>query len=295
MTRFLPIALLVACGAAEKPPVEPDPTEAVVHAAPVETKTEPTEFPGVVTTKTAQVLIADFAGPVERLFVHAGSRVKAGDPIAKLDDREMRQSVAAAREQERGARNDAGSAGAQAANARQKLRVETKLAQRGISPLQQVRAAQAELNALSATAGAHSARAQGLRAERERLEMQLAHSTITAPFDGVVMMIKVKEGEATQKGTPIARMFDPRDLMMRFVVPKDQRTRVQLGQRVELHIDGVPRPIWATVQRITDEEPPINFAVVEADIDDGKLAPDEIRVTAQGRVRIADAPAGGKR
>lgn len=295
MTRFLPIALLAACGAPEKQPVEPDPTEAVVQAAPVELKTEPTEFPGVVTTKTAQVLISDFAGPVERLFVHAGSRVKSGDPIAKLDDREMRQQVAAAREQERGARNDAGSAGAQAANARQKLRVETKLAQRGISPMQQVRTVQAELNALGAQAAAHSARAQGLKAERERLEMQLAHATITAPFDGVVMMIKVKEGEQTQKGSQIARMFDPRDLMMRFVVPKEQRARVQLGQRVELRIDGVARPIWATVERITDEEPPINFAVVEADIDDGKLAPDEIRVTAQGRVRIADASAGGKR
>jgi len=291
--RFLPIALLAACGAPEKQPVEPDPTEALVPAT-VETKVEQSDFPGVVTSKTTKVLIAEFAGPVERLLVHGGQRVKSGEPLVKLDDREMRQQVAAAREQERAARSDAGSAGAQAAAARQKLRMERRLADRGISPLQSVRNVQAELNSLDATAGGHAARAKGLQADRERLEGQLANALIKAPFDGVVMMIKVKEGEATQKGTPIARMFDPSDLMIRFVVPKEQRTRVQLGQRVELHIDGVTRPIWATVERITDEEPPINFAVVEADIDDSKLAPDEIRVTAQGRVRIASAPAGGK-
>ena len=90
-------------------------------------------------------------------------------------------------------------------------------------------------------------------------------------------------------------MFDPRDLMIRFAVPKDQRDTVQPGRRVELRIEGVDRAIWATVERIADEEPPLNFAVVEADIDDTRLAPDEVRVTAQGRVRIADARPGGKR
>jgi hypothetical protein len=42
------------------------------------------------------------------------------------------------------------------------------------------------------------------------------------------------------------------------------------------------------------QEPPINITVVEADIDDAKLAPGELQVAAVARVRIADAR-GAKR
>jgi hypothetical protein len=64
---------------------------------------------------------------------------------------------------------------------------------------------------------------------------------------------------------------------------------VKAGGRVELSVEGVSHPIWASVQRISDEvEPPINFTIVEADIDDSKLQPDEVRVTANAVIRIAD-------
>ena len=75
--------------------------------------------------------------------------------------------------------------------------------------------------------------------------------------------------------------------------------KVKVGQRVELDVDGNPRPIWATVTNMSGaQEPPINFSVVEADIDDSKLAPGELAVAAVGRIRIADRIAdarGGKR
>ncbi|HEU4729799.1 MAG TPA: hypothetical protein VFT22_18010, partial [Kofleriaceae bacterium] len=77
--------------------------------------------------------------------------------------------------------------------------------------------------------------------------------------------------------------------------PKEHRSKVRLGQRVELAIEGDPRPIWALVTNISAaQEPPINFTVVEADIDDTRLAPGELRVAAVARVRIADAR-GAKR
>jgi hypothetical protein len=90
---------------------------------------------------------------------------------------------------------------------------------------------------------------------------------------------------------------------MKFAVPKEHRALVAPGKRVELRIEGVERTLWATVERVADQEPPLNFAIVEADIDDTKLNPDEVRLTAKGRVRIAEATAataaaagaGGKR
>jgi len=110
-------------------------------------------------------------------------------------------------------------------------------------------------------------------------------------------MVKVKPGEVVQKGSPIVRVFDDHDLIIRFAVPKEYRSLLEHGKRVELRIPGVSEPIWATIYNIADEEPPITITVVEAEIDDSKLRPDEIQVASEGRVRIADAPlpAGAKR
>jgi hypothetical protein len=76
-------------------------------------------------------------------------------------------------------------------------------------------------------------------------------------------------------------------------VPREHRGELALGQRVELAVDGNPRPVWATVTNISGaQEPPINFTVVEADIDDTKLAPGELAVASVGRVRVADTRGG---
>jgi RND family efflux transporter MFP subunit len=293
MTRFLPIALLVACSGAEPPPAEPSPTEAVVPAA-APAAPEIPDFPGVVTSRNTKVVSAEFPGRVDRIQIFNGQRVRAGDPIARLDDSELKSQIEAARQNELAARAEAGAAGAQAYAARRAFQRDARLGRRGYVSRGQIDNARAQSASLGAQSGAHAFRAESYKAERSRLEGLVATAQATAPIDGVVMMVKLNEGELAQKGTPLARVFDPKDLIMKFAVPREHRHLLAAGKRVELRIEGVERTLWATVERIADQEPPINFAIVEADIDDTKLNPDEIRLTAKGRVRIADA-AGGKR
>jgi RND family efflux transporter MFP subunit len=270
-----------------------------VLPAATEAAPEIPDFPGVVTSRNSKVVPAEFQGRVERLSTFAGQKVRAGDPIAKLDDTELKSKIQSAKHNESAARADAGAAGAQAFAARLQYQRDSRLGRKGYVAQSTVDNARAQLGSLGAQSGAHLERADSFKAERARLEELVTKAQVVAPFDGVVMMVKVKEGEMAQQGTPIARVFDPRDLLVKFAVPKEHRHLVAPGKRVELRIDGVARPVWATIERIADEEPPINFAVVEADIDDSKLGPDEIRVTSQGRVRLADASgapgAGAKR
>lgn len=253
----------------------------------------------MVTARSTKVVAAEFQGRVDRIHIYAGQRVRAGDPIAKLDDTELRAQIESTRAQELAARADAGAAGAQAYAATLAYRRDARLGRKGYVARSAVDNSRAQSQALGAQTAASASRADGLRAERVRLEGLAAKAELAAPIDGVVMMVKVKEGEVAQRGTPVARVFDPRDLVVKFAVPREHRHRVTLGHRVELRLEGVKRPLWATILRIADEEPPITFSVVEADIDDSKLAPDEVRVTAQGRVRfvetVARAPHGGKR
>ena len=136
---------------------------------------------------------------------------------------------------------------------------------------------------------AASARAESAKQSRMQKEKDLENTDIAAPISGVVTNIKTHEGEIVQKGVPLARVFDPSDLIVRFAVPKEHTGKVKIGQRVELVVEGNPRPLWAIVTNLSGaQEPPINFSIAEADIDDSKLAPGELAVASVGRIRIAD-------
>jgi HlyD family secretion protein len=273
---------------------EPSPTEATSARA-VVTAPPPVEFVGVVTSRRSSTISAEVGAPLVKLNVHAGQLVKAGDLIAQLDETALRTRLAQATTNEQAARMEAGAAGAQISALRQKMVAEGRLARLGVSSSMAVHSAQAEYAQASAQAAAASAKALTARAEREQAERDLAKAQIFSPLDGVITNIKAHVGEVTQVGSPLARVFDPSDLILRFAVPREHRAEIELGERVELAVDGAERPVWATVTNVSGaQEPPIHFTVVEADIDDTKLAPGEIAVASVGRVRIADAR-GAKR
>jgi len=287
--RFLPAVLLAtACGAADPIPTEPSPTEVTQPRVTKATPARP-EFPGVVTSRKSTVISARVAARIDKFVVTPGQAVKAGELVATLDDTELKTKLSQARSAEKGAQMEAGAYGSQAAALGKKARVESLLQQRGFSSPMAVLSARAEAASVGSQGGAAMARAIGARAAREQAEKDLAASQIVAPIDGIVTNIKAHVGDATQIGSPLARVFDPSDLIIRFAVPREHRAAIALGQRVELTVDSARQPIIATVTNISGaQEPPINFTVVEADIDDSKIPRGEITVASVGRVRIAD-------
>jgi RND family efflux transporter MFP subunit len=270
-------------------PLEPDPTE-VTRARTVKAAAPRPEFTGVVTSRKSSVISTQVQARIEKLAVRSGQIVKAGELVAKLDDTELANRLTQARANEKAALMEAGSFGAQASALRQGLVNESRLHKRGVSSPYAVTKARAELSSVGSQAAAAMAKAATAKAAREQAEKDLARVSIQAPLDGIITNIKAHEGQVAQLGTPLARVFDPSDLIIRFAVPKEHRSAIQLGQRVELAVDGAQRLVAATVTSISGaQEPPINFTVVEADIEDSKLAPGELTVASVGRVRIADA------
>lgn len=288
------LLLVAACGAPDQLPTEHSPTEATRAAAPTAPPPAP-EFVGVVTSRNSKVIAADFQGRITQLSIHAGQRVKAGDVVGKLDESDLKDQLAKAQADEKAASDEAGALGSQYGGLARKAAAERRLVKLGVSAPMAAATATAELGQVGGQVAAAKSRANAAHVEVERLQKLLGTAEIKAPLDGIVTMIKAHEGEVLQKGSPLARVFDPSDLIIRFAVPKESRESIDRGQKVELALEGEKRTIWATVTNISEaQEPPINFAVVEADIDDSKLAPGEIDVATVGRVRIADAR-GAKR
>lgn len=288
---LLVLLLVTACGNHEPMAAEPSPT-GVTQARVAKAPPPRPEFTGVVTSRKSSVISAQVQARIEKLNIHAGQYIKSGELVAKLDDTELKNRLAQAQANEKAAQMEAGSLGAQASALHQKMINESRLHKLGVSSPFAVTSARAEYAQAGGQTGAAMAKALTAKAAREQSEKDLARTAIYAPLDGIVTNIRAREGEVAQVGTPLARVFDPSDLIIRFAVPKEHRASIQLDQRVELEVDGAPRLVWATVTNISGaQEPPINFTVVEADIDDTKLAPGELTVASVGRVRIATANA----
>lgn len=270
-------------------PTEPDPTS-VMQARPATPPPPPLELVGVVTSRKSAVITAQVQARIEKLAIRSGQAVRAGQLVAKLDTTELTTRLLQAEATEKSAQMKASAFGAQASALRQRMVAETRLHKLGVSSPIAVTNARAEYANIGSQGGAALADAVTARAAREQAETDLARAEIVAPLTGIVTHIKAREGEIAQVGTPLARVFDPSQLIIRFAVPAEHRGQVALGQRVELTVERGDQAIGATVTNISAaQEPPINFTIVEADIDNQNLAPGQLTVASVGRVRIADA------
>jgi multidrug efflux pump subunit AcrA (membrane-fusion protein) len=296
LKRFLllpTVLLLAACEAADPQPVGPDPTVAVNRpTAQPEMKSvaQEIEFVGVVTARHSEIVPVPYRGRVEKLAIRPGMKIKAGDPIVKLEETDLKNQIEAAKMAEKSALASAGASGALAAQARKEIKAQEKMLKFGAGTRMTISQTQAQLQSQSAQAGAAAAQGEQQRFSRKQLERRLENALTVAKKDGVVMAVKVKEGEIAEEGAQVARICDDSDLMIKFAVPKEQKNRVRKGGKVEVHIEGTERTMFATIESISVEEAPINLTVVVADLDDRKLMPDEVTVSSIAKVKLVESP-----
>ena len=194
----------------------------------------------VIEGSVQRAVVAPFAGYVAESFVRAGDAVKAGQMLARLDDRELKLE-----------------------RARWASEVEQMQSRYRQASAQQERAAMAV-----AAAQAEQAQAQlALVVER------LARATLTAPFDAVVVLGDLSHllGSPVELGKVLFEVA-PLDAY-RVVLNVDERDigQVRAGQRGELALSGMPSDLQAfTVRQVTPISTPQdgrNYFRVEAELD----------------------------
>lgn len=261
-------------------------TEALVEAAAPAPAKAP-EFTAVISSRVSKVITADFQGRVDRLAIRNGQTVRAGDVVAELDASEIKSNLEKARGAYAAAKGQAGRAGAAFANARRQAKLQQRLARTGAVAPEAYRNAMAEAGQYGADGAAAAGEMQRASAQIKELQALIEKAQVRAPLDGVISIVKVKEGEVPAKGTPIARVFDPNQLVIRFAVPRTLKALVTPGTPIELVTTTTKQTIPATV-RLEDavDDPSIDFTVFEAVIDPNHRI-DGIRVGDNGSVRIA--------
>jgi RND family efflux transporter MFP subunit len=285
---FVTLALLTAaCGARETAPSAVDPTRADI-APPVAEAPKPPEFVAVISSRKSQLIVAPFEGSIMKLQARNGKEVREGDVVAELDDTKLRHDLEQAKGQLEQAKGIAAEAGAQYANAQRRAKSERRLINSGAAAPEAFRNIQAEASTYGAKGASAAGQIKSAKAQIADLEGLLSKAKVPAPFSGTLSVVKVKEGQAARRGEPIARVFDPKELVIAFAVPAAHKKTVKPKSNVEFVTDEgkvIPATVTASMD---DHDPTIEFTTFEAVIDPSYRI-DEIRVGDNGHVRIAGA------
>ena len=183
------------------------------------------EIDGVIEPVKQSVIAAQASGRVVTLQVKMGDRVKAGQLLATIDDRET--SVGVQRSQAQLNQSEAELRNAQLNFERTRdLRAQGFVSQAALDVAQtQYKAAQA--GHAQATAGARaSALSQG-------------YTRVTAPYDGWVLQTHVDAGDLAVPGKPIVTVYAPLPLRAVVQVPASLAESTRAAKEVQVQLTDV--------------------------------------------------------
>lgn len=190
------------------------------------------ELDGALQAVQQSTVAAQVAGNVLQLAVKAGDRVKAGQVLARIDERETQAGLA---------RSDAGVAQAEAELRNAKVQAERTRELRAQGFVSQAALDVAETQLKAAEAGLQQA-----QAGRTQAALARGFTNVTAPFNGVVLATHVEAGDLASPGRPIATVYAPGALRAVVQVPASRAAVARSARHIEVQLPGTARWIAPT-------------------------------------------------
>jgi RND family efflux transporter MFP subunit len=248
--------LLAACG---RPPASekvseksPDPARVTIWAAVSKSHPATEEVLGTVRSRQQAVVESKVSGRVVEYTASPGSRVKAGDLLARLDVQEISAKV----DQAQALMDQAGRE-----YERQRLLMASK------STTQQ------EYDSADS-------RVKVATAALAEAKTMLGYARVTAPFDGVVTRKLADVGDLAMPGKPLLEMESPAALRFEADLPEAIWEHVKLGDRLTVRHS---RTVEGVVSEISPVADPVSRTFrIKLDIPEG----DGVRTGQFGRVSV---------
>ena len=182
------------------------------------------EFDGVVEPVRQSTISAQASGRIATLAVKAGDRVRAGQLLATIDDRETQTGVQRSQAQVTQAEAELRNAQANAERTRE-------LQARGFVSKAALDTAEAQFK--SAQAGRDQA---GAGARQSALSQ--GFTRVTAPYDGWVLQTLSDAGDLAVPGKPILTLYAPLPLRAVVQVPASRGEAARAASRIEVLLPG---------------------------------------------------------
>lgn len=191
-------------------------------------------------------------GVISAIFVSEGADVRAGDLLARQDDRAAR----AALDEARAALAETEARGAVlqvrvAAGRRERNRLD-RLRRDGAEAVKLVDEAQSRLEEAEADLAVHKAAVRLAQARLATAEMEIAQREIRAPVDGRIVRLQARPGSgaSTLSVSTLFTLVPNERFIFRVDVEERLMRQVHPGQPVTVTLDSGPEPLSGEVLRI---------------------------------------------
>ncbi|WP_434130986.1 efflux RND transporter periplasmic adaptor subunit [Methylocaldum sp. GT1BB] len=193
-------------------------------------------WPGTIAARTVAQIAPKIPGRILEITVRAGDRVKQGQVLARLDERETRSRLGQARAALAAAEAQAGRARADA---------------RRIQNLYDKEAATRQaLDAALAAARTAEAQVREARDAIREAESSLAETVLRAPFDGVIVERRLEPGDMALPGSPTLVLQESQRLRIESAIPAECAGLVEIGNELKVRIANPERELDAVVDEI---------------------------------------------
>lgn len=168
---------------------------------------------GSVEAATAAILSSPAEGPVVYAKAREGDKVAQAEELFRIGRKASADAVVA-------------SARAQLAQVEEDFRRVEKLVSTGSVSQDQLDLARSKL--------------EQARAGLAQAEQQSGDYTVLAPWNGVVSKVNALRGSYVAPRAPLAEIYDPASLVLRFAVPEEHALQIAEGTELEAHFDAHP-------------------------------------------------------
>jgi len=186
-------------------------------------------WPGTVSARTVAQVASKITARIVQISVRAGDTVRAGQVLAKLDERELQSKLMQARSALKAAQAQAARSGAEA------HRVQNLFDQQA--------ATQQSLETAQAAARTATARVAEARAAIGEAESLFAETSLRAPFDGVVVRRTLEPGDVALAGSPVLTLQSTQRLRIEAAIPERCARIIQKGETLSTRIGPNVYPV----------------------------------------------------
>jgi len=185
-------------------------------------------------------LTAQRDGLMQKIYVDAPARVKAGAMLAELDGRQIQSNLAAARAKTRSIEADLKNWQAEAQVLKADYVRQQHLMELGLTSQEQLehakyKAESDQWDILRVTETLNTS-----KEEEHSLELELEKTKVIAPFNGLIARRYVREGQNVTKGERLFWVTAEAPLLMRFTLPEKYFGKMRNGQPVEVTCADAP-------------------------------------------------------
>lgn len=235
---FVLLAISTSCTRSAAPveaaPAPPATPPAVANSSAPAAGTYTASGPIVVENQVEVAAQRD--GVVVEILAEAGTHVRKGQLLAKLDDRQIVADLEAARAKSASIEADLNNWKAEAKVLEADLQRARKMWEAQLIPQEQYEHAQYKAEADQWDVKRVEHLLVNARDTEQSLELELEKTRITAPFDGIVARRYVRVGQTVTRGDRLVWVTSTGPLRVRFTLPSRFLSQMKVGQRLSLSV-----------------------------------------------------------